>query len=114
MKPASLFVALGIALMPLSLGQVSAAEPDVTVEIVLRDHRFDPAEVRVPAGRAVKLVVRNEDKAAEEFESRDLNRERVIKGGTTAIMQVGPLKPGRYAFFGEFNPKTARGTLIAE
>lgn len=32
----------------------------------------------------------------------------------TARIFVGPLKPGRYPFFGEFHEKTAQGVLIAE
>jgi hypothetical protein len=27
---------------------------------------------------------------------------------------VGPLKPGRYPFFGEFNKESAKGELIAK
>jgi hypothetical protein len=27
---------------------------------------------------------------------------------------IGPLKPGKYPFFGEFNQATARGVVIAE
>jgi hypothetical protein len=35
-------------------------------------------------------------------------------GSAKAIIFIGPLKPGEYPFFGEFNPKTAQGKVIAE
>lgn len=93
--------------------QVSAAEP-VEIPLVIKDHRFEPAEVRVPVDTKVMLVVENRDATAEEFESHDLHREKVIAGNRTAKIPVGPLKAGRYKFFGEFNEKTAQGVLIAE
>ena len=44
-----------------------AADPEFT--LVIRDHRFEPAEIRVPAGQKIKLVVHNQDATPEEFES---------------------------------------------
>ena len=64
----------------------------------IRDHRFDPAEVRVPAGKKVKLVVHNQDPIPEEFESHELNREKLIAPGTKASIFIGPLKPGPAVF----------------
>lgn len=50
----------------------------------------------------------------KEFESHSLNREKIILGGTKATIYIGPLKPGRYDFFGEYNASTAKGAVIAE
>lgn len=83
-------------------------------EIEIRDHLFSPAELTIPAGKKVKLVVYNRDPTPEEFESYELNREKVIMGSSKAVIFIGPLKPGEYPFFGEFNPKTAQGKVIAE
>lgn len=93
---------------------LSAWAADNEFALAIRGHRFEPAEIRVPANQKVKLVVHNQDSTPEEFESHELNREKVIAPGTKANIYVGPLKPGRYPFFGEFNEKTARGILIAE
>lgn len=98
----------------LALCSMSAIAADSEVMLVIRDHRFEPAEVRVPAGQKIKLVVHNQDTTPEEFESHELNREKVIAPGTKANIFIGPLKPGRYPFVGEFNEKTARGVVIAE
>lgn len=89
-----------------------AANPEFALAI--RDHRFEPAEIRVPAGQKVKLVVHNQDNTPEEFESHVLNREKIIAPGAKVNIFIGPLAPGRYPFFGEFHEKTARGVVIAE
>ncbi len=81
--------------------------------IAIKNHRFQPEELAVPAGVKFRLRVDNRDATPEEFESYDLNREKVIAGNSSAILFIGPLKPGTYRFFGEFNMKTARGRLIA-
>jgi hypothetical protein len=90
----------------------NAATP--VFEIEIRDHLFFPSELTVPAGKKIKLVVYNRDPTPEEFESYELNREKVIMGSSKAIIFIGPLRPGEYPFFGEFNPKTAQGKVIAE
>lgn len=89
-----------------------AAVPEYSIRI--KDHLFFPAELEVPAGQKVRLLVINEDATPEEFESYELNREKVIPGGTRAVIFIGPLKPGAYPFFGEFYPKTAQGRIIAK
>lgn len=89
------------------------ASPPV-IEIRIRDHLFYPAEVLVPAHTKVKLLVINEDTTPEEFESYELNREKVILGHSRAYIFIGPLDPGEYPFFGEFNMSTALGKIIAE
>lgn len=82
--------------------------------LVIKDHRFQPVELTVPAGKKIKLFVENRDATPEEFESHDLNREKVIAGLSTATIFVGPLAAGRYRFFGEFNEKTAQGVIVVQ
>ncbi|WP_292931799.1 cupredoxin domain-containing protein [Noviherbaspirillum sp.] len=93
---------------------IFAFAADNEISLVIKDHRFTPSEVKVPAGKKVKLVVDNQDATPEEFESHDLNREKVIAGRSKASIFIGPLKPGRYTFVGEFNEATAKGVVIAE
>jgi len=94
-------------------GPVQAADEHERT-IVIEGHAFDPAVVEVPAGVRVKLIIDNRDAAAEEFESRDLRREKVIPGKSKASLWVGPLPKGVYGFFGEFHQDTAQGKLIAK
>ncbi len=94
---------------------VSAADADDPVfRLTIRDHRFEPAELVVPAGQKIKLEVENQDATPEEFESYELNREKVVPAKGTVVIFVGPLKPGRYPFFGDFNKDSAKGVLIAK
>ena len=95
-----------------TIAVLAAGEPEFA--IALRDHQFTPAEIRVPAGVKVKLVVDNQDAGPEEFDSHALNREKVIPGKTKATIFIGPLAPGRYPFIGEFNATTARGEVVAQ
>jgi len=79
----------------------------------IRDHLFYPPEFDVPAGKKFRLLVVNNDPTPEEFESYELNREKVVMDGSSVTVYIGPLAPGQYPFFGEFNPKTAQGKIIA-
>jgi plastocyanin len=87
---------------------------DKEFKLVIKDHYFVPSEIRVPAGQKVKLIVENQDATPEEFESHELNREKIIAPKSKVSIFIGPLKAGKYPFFGEFNQATARGTVIAE
>jgi plastocyanin len=95
-------------------GAAPAAAADPEFAIAIRNHKFEPAEVRVPANAKVRLVISNEDATAEEFESKELKREKVIPAKSKGVVLVGPLKPGRYPFVGEFHEATAKGVLIVE
>jgi plastocyanin len=103
--------ALATAAM-LCVTAVMAADGEYALTI--QDHRFQPAELMIPAGKKIKLSVENRDATPEEFESHDLNREKIIAGKSTATIFVGPLEPGRYRFFGEYNEKTAQGVIVAQ
>jgi hypothetical protein len=82
--------------------------------LVIRNHKFEPAEIRVPARQRVLLSVSNEDATPEEFDSAALKVEKVIAGKSKAMVRIGPLEPGRYEFIGEFHAETAKGVVIAE
>lgn len=92
--------------------QAYAGKPTFTITI--EDHLFYPAELEVPANTKVKLLIVNKDPTPEEFESYELNREKVVMGGRKTVIYIGPLKPGVYPFFGEFNMSTAQGKIIAK
>ncbi len=82
--------------------------------IVIKEHKFEPAQLSIPAGQKVKVVVDNQDPSPEEFESYELNREKVVAGGKQISIYIGPLKPGSYKYFGEFHKETAQGTIVAQ
>jgi plastocyanin len=96
-----------------SLAMISPSLAD-DFSLTIKDHRFTPAELEVPAGKELTLNVTNEDATAEEFESEDFDAEKVIVGGQSAVIKVGPLDPGRYEFYGEYHEDTAKGALVAK
>jgi hypothetical protein len=103
-----------VLLLALVLWGLPAMAKTLEFKLEIRDHLFHPEEIRIPAHTKVKLVVYNRDPTPEEFESYELNREKVIMGGSKASIFIGPLAPGVYPFFGEFNPRTAQGRVIVE
>lgn len=82
--------------------------------LIIKDAKFNPEKLEVAAGQKFRLQIHNQGSAAEEFESSDLNREKLIPAGGKITITIGPLKPGSYRFYGEFNPKTAQGVIVAK
>ena len=91
-----------------------AQATDDAYAIQIKDHRFIPEKLEIPAGKKIKLLVENTDATPEEFESHALNREKVIAGNSKATIYIGPLAEGSYAYYGEFNEATAQGTIVAK
>jgi hypothetical protein len=103
----ALLVISGLAFGGAALAQYA------TVELAVKDKKFEPAELRAPANARVVIRITNRDAAAMEFESKALKVEKVIAANGEGIVRVGPLKPGRYEFFDDFN-LTNRGVLVVE
>jgi plastocyanin len=108
--PALRWLVLVVALVASGMAQAQ----DYQAKLAIRDHKFDPAELTVPAGTKIKLLVENQDATPEEFESNELNREKIVVGKGTITVYLGPLDAGRYAFFGDFHQETAQGVLIVK
>lgn len=104
-------IAIGMLLL---IGSSASAADVVEAQVTIRGHRFFPSELKVPVGRKVRLTVINEDPTPEEFESYELNREKVVAGSSRIVVFVGPLSRGKYPYFGDFHATTAKGSLIAE
>jgi len=100
------------AILAVALLATPALAQDFALSI--KDHKFTPAELRIPAGKRVSVTVSNEDATPEEFESHPMKVEKVIPGKSKALVRIGPLEAGRYEFIGEYNEATAKGVVIAE
>lgn len=100
------------ALVGALLGGPAWAEEPV-IRLTIKDHRFIPDRLEVPAKVKLVLVIRNEDSEPEEFESPSLRREKIVFPGTETRLVLGKLDPGEYAFFGEYHEATARGVIVA-
>jgi hypothetical protein len=108
-----LLLPLLLLLLLLGLGGAMAQGQYTTVEIVVKDKKFVPAEVKAPANARIVIQVKNQDAVAMEFESKSLKVEKVVAPNGEGLVRVGPLKPGKYEFFDDFNMSN-RGTLIVE
>jgi len=102
-----------LLLAALPLPPVALAE-DADYTLIIAEHRFQPSAITIPADKKIRLKIENRDATPEEFDSHDLNREKVVTGNSSAIVFIGPLKPGRYQFQGEFHADTAQGAIIAK
>jgi hypothetical protein len=107
----SVLIAFGVVGL-LTAGAAAARADDYVLTI--KEHRFAPTEIKVPANQRVMITVVNEDATPEEFESSPMKVEKVIAGKSKGVVRIGPLKPGRYPFIGEYNEATAKGVVVAE
>lgn len=105
---------LSVALLSFAAAHVMAAPEEF--QLTIENHAFAPKEIKIPAGKKIKLLVTNKDATPAEFESKPLGREKVIPGKSTATINLGPLKAGRYGFVEEYheNDAAAQGTIVVE
>ncbi len=94
----------------LSLSLTSFARDEFRIE--LKNNSFTPQTLLIPANKKIKLIITNKDNEPEEFDSFDLNREKVLFPNRPASIYIGPLNEGEYHYFGEFHPDTAKGKII--
>jgi Cupredoxin-like domain len=114
MNPGLIAAALGIGLLYTGIAPVYADDAPAPIDLTVKDHRFDPAEIHVKAGQPAVINMHNQDPTAEEFDSDTLGVEKVIAGGRSGLVRLHPLAPGRYPFMGEYHSDTAQGVVIAE
>lgn len=91
----------------------AAHERVVVVVVTLKDHRFSPDVITVPAGQKVRIDITNRDGSADDFDSDALHVDRDLKPHERAVFEIGPLKPGHYPFKGELHAATAHGEVVA-
>lgn len=101
------------AALAIGVGLAGAAAAE-TYTVVIKDHKFEPAELKIPADKAATLVVKNLDATPEEFESKPFRIEKVVPASSEASFQLRAMKPGRYKFFGEFHEDSAKGEIVVE
>ena len=104
---------MGLLYFILLLCSMNSFAVDV-YELVISDHKFIPDILVIPANKKIKLLVINKDNEVEEFESFDLKREKIVPAQGQINVNIGPLDPGEYGFYGEFHSETAQGKIIAE
>ncbi|HEX6119984.1 MAG TPA: cupredoxin domain-containing protein [Dongiaceae bacterium] len=89
-----------------------ADDPSLTLE--LKDHKFQPANPTIPANTKVKLTVKNLDATPAEFESEDIDVEKVIPGNSEITVNIGPLEAGTYEFYDEYHEDESTTNLVVQ
>jgi hypothetical protein len=93
-------------------GQPARAQ-ETTYALAIQNGKFEPAALTVKAGVKFKLIVSNKSAEAAEFESEELHREKIVRPGASAEIYIGPLAPGTYPFFDDYDSKN-RGQIVAK
>ncbi|HUY02382.1 MAG TPA: cupredoxin domain-containing protein [Rhodocyclaceae bacterium] len=82
--------------------------------LTLRNNQFSPKSLTIPANQKIKIILKNQDATPAEFESSDLNREKVVGANSEVIIFIGPLDVGNYGYFDDFHRDTTTGAIIAK
>jgi hypothetical protein len=99
-----------IALLPVDV----RADDPFALGLTLKDHMFDPAELKAPAGRDITITLKNEDESSEEFGCDALRAEKIVAAKGKVTIKLKPLAAGRYPFRGEFHDAAAQGVPVVE
>ena len=110
--PLPAIVALGLLMA--GVMQAAHAQGLPTFAVVAKDGRLTPPTIEVPAGKRIKLTIRNEGRGPIEFENLDLRVEKVLAPGASSFVVTPPLRPGAHTFIDEFHPETGKMQLIAK
>lgn len=113
-KNSAILAASALAISAVIVAAPDARAADETYALTIKDHKFQPETLEVPAGTRFKLTVSNQDATPEEFESHDFHVEKMIAGGGSISVFVGPLEAGTYKFVGEMHEDVAKGTLVVK
>lgn len=102
-----------LAVVATATATVAHADDAVTVKLEMADGKLTPARIEVPAGKRIRIEVRNAGKGAAEFESVELRKEKVLAPGADSVVVIAPQTPGEYKFFDDFH-QSARGVIVVK
>jgi hypothetical protein len=112
-KFAALALSASFAVSLAGVATTAHAEDLPTFKLEMTDGKLNPARIEVPAGKRIKIEVRNTGKGAAEFESVQLRKEKVLAPGADSFVVIAPLDPGEYKFFDDFHQQ-AQGVIVAK
>jgi len=113
MRSQSPVIALCLGLL-LSFTTSAQAEEPLIVALTLKDHKFSPLEPIIPAGKPLRLLIKNLDNTPAEFESDDFTAEKIIPAGGQGVILVAPLKAGKYEFHDEYHEAVSKTFLVVQ
>ena len=101
-------------LLAATLSAGAAHADDLAFKLTLKDHKFTPLVLTIPANTKVRFLVTNLDTTPAEFESDDFKAEKVIPAGKTVTVFIPALKAGAYEIHDEFNEDVSKTQLIVK
>lgn len=108
-----LALALPAAALLLLTGNLARAD-EASFTLTLKNHKFSPAEITIPANNTVHFLVTNQDPTPAEFESDDFRAEKLLPSGRQILVVIPPLKPGTYEFHDEYNEDASKSRLVVK
>lgn len=88
------------------------------VVITAKDNAFQPAQVTIPQGQTVTLVLKNEDAAihnlrleTKEAAGKDFASDQMVNPGASSEFQVKLDRPGTYRFVCDYHLPGMTGEL---
>jgi hypothetical protein len=85
-----------------------------TFRIEMKDGTISPLRIEAPANKPFKLELHNTGKTPSEFESTELNREKVLAPQSQSFIVFRKLSPGEYTFFDDFHPEAPKALLVVK
>jgi hypothetical protein len=105
---ALLFALLAVVTAP------GRADEMPTFRIEMKDGAITPLRIEAPANKPFKLELHNTGKTPTEFESVELNREKVLAPQSQSFIVFRKLSPGEYTFFDDFHPDAPKALLVVK
>jgi hypothetical protein len=101
---------VALAIASTAFADTTPAAP--VIRLTLKDYRFTPDVITIPANQRVKIELTNEDATGDDIESKDLHVDKEVAALGHVTFFIGPLTPGTYAFKAEKSAATAHGTVV--
>lgn len=103
--------AVPLLFFSLMAGAVANAQ-DAVLSVSVKNHHFQPQQLTARANVPISIRVKNLDSGRKEFESTNPSIEKVIEGNSEAVIKLGPLAPGRYEFYDDFDQKSTMVLIV--
>lgn len=104
---------LGLGWATPAPAQQTPATPLPVWTITIKDGVFSPQRLEVPAGRRIKLILKNQGPGPLEFENAELFVEKILAPQAESFVVI-KLPPGEHLFVDEFNIATGEMTIVAQ
>ena len=75
------FMTMLLAAAALAMPPFAHADEPVSIRLTIKDHKFEPAEIKAPAGKAVAITLKNEEIRSKSLIARPFTPKRSLQKG---------------------------------